>query len=203
MKKRVKMNFKPIIVAAALAAVSCGGNEPKEKENGYSDREALETIFERKSVRSFLARPVEQEKIDLLVRAGMAAPSGMDKRPWDFIVMDDRRDLQELAERLPYASMLKEAPAAIVVCGNENSSSYWYLDCSAATQNILLAAEALGLGAVWTAAYPYDDRMEAVRAATGIPEGIYPLAVIPLGYPKGSHSPKDKYDKSRIHVNKW
>ena len=101
------------------------------------------------------------------------------------------------------AKMLKEAPMAIVVCGDTTKSSYWYLDCSAVTQNILLAAEAIGLGAVWTATYPYADRMEIVKKYTGIPEQINSLCVIPVGYPAMPHSPKDKWDASKVHMNKW
>ena len=133
----------------------------------------------------------------------MAAPSGKDMRPWEFIVVDDRATLDSMAVALPYAKMLKNAPVAIIVCGNVERSSYWYLDCSAATQNILLAAEALGLGAVWTATYPYPDRMEVVRECVGLPDQIKSLCVIPIGYPAMPHQPKDKWDETRIHYNKW
>ena len=88
-------------------------------------------------------------------------------------------------------------------CGNQEKSSYWYLDCSAAAQNILLAAEALGLGGVWTAAYPYDDRMQAVKEAVGLPDDVLPLNVIPIGYPDGEQKVKDKYDTSKVHFNGW
>ncbi len=108
-----------------------------------------------------------------------------------------------MAAALPYAKMLKDAPMAIVVCGDTTRSSYWYLDCSAATQNILLAAEALGLGAVWTATYPYPERMEVVRKYVVLPEQINSLCVIPVGYPALPHSPKNKWDEAKVHYNKW
>ena len=142
---------------------------------------------------------VEKEKIEVLLKAGMAAPSGKDVRPWELIVIDDREVLDSMAAVLPYAKMLKEAPMAIVVCGDTTKSSYWYLDCSAAAQNILLAAESLGLGAVWTAAYPYEDRMEVVRKYIALPENILPLCVIPFGYPAVQQQPKQKYDEKKIH----
>lgn len=200
--------FIGILSSIALAGVlfSCGPATTKGEEmenNRYTEREAIETIFSRKSVRQYQDRAVEKEKVDLLLRAGMSAPSGMDRRPWQFLVIDDRETLNNMAEGLPYAKMLTHAPLAIVVCGDAEMSSYWYLDCSAAAQNILLAAEALGLGAVWTAAYPYDDRMQVVRDNTGLPENVFPLTVIPVGYPEGEHLPKDKFDATRIHINKW
>ena len=99
--------------------------------------------------------------------------------------------------------MLNKAPMAIIVCGDSIRSSYWYLDCSAVSENILLAAESLGLGAVWTAAYPYEDRISTVRKYTNIPENIIPLCVIPVGYPNGTQSPKNKFDEKKIHYEKF
>lgn len=164
----------------------------------------MQNILQRKSVRSYQKdRPVEKEKVENLLRAGMAAPSGKDRRPWEFIVVDERDLLDSLAAHLPYAKMLTSAPMAIVVCADETKSDYWYLDCSAVTENILLAAEAQGLGAVWTATYPYKERMEVVTRFLMTPSQVKSLCVIPVGYPEGVHSPKDKWDESRVHYNKW
>ncbi|MCC8088796.1 MAG: nitroreductase family protein [Rikenellaceae bacterium] len=190
-------------VAAALLLASCCNSAQETKHNGLSDKEAIANIMERKSVRSYAERPVEQEKIELMVKAGMAAPSGMDRRPWEIIVVSDREAMDSLSAKLPYAQMLKNAPVAIIVCGDESKSDIWYLDCSAVTQNILLAAEALGLGAVWTGAYPGEDRVHAISEALSLPENIIPLAVVPIGYPAGSNTPKDKYDENKVHYNKW
>lgn len=195
-----------IAVAAAAGMWSCAGGNVKQEESkpGHTDREAIETILSRKSVRNYVAgKAVEQEKVELLMRVGMAAPSGMDKRPWELVVVNEREKLDRMADALPYAQMLKGAPMAIVVCGSPEKSSYWYVDCSAVSQNILLAAEALGLGAVWTATYPYEDRMLAVETELGIPEGISSLCVIPVGYPEGDTQPKDKFDETKIHYNQW
>lgn len=175
-------------------------------ENGdkkIQTRDAIETIMSRKSVRKYLPKPVEDEKVQTLLKAGMAAPSGKDTRPWEFVVVTDRAILDSMATALPYAKMLTNAPMAIVVCGDTTKSFYWYLDCSAAAQNILLAAEALELGAVWTAAYPYDDRMGVVALHTALPSHIKPLCVIPVGYPAMPHSPKDKWDEGRVHRDKF
>lgn len=181
--------------------VSC--SSAPQKAESASGNAALDNIFARKSVRTYLNKGVEKEKIDLLLRAGMAAPSGKDVRPWEFLVISERATLDSMAAALPYAKMLSQARYAIVVCGDSARSSYWYLDCSAATQNILLAAESLGLGAVWTAAYPYEDRMEVVRKHTALPENILPLCVIPFGYPDTKQQPKQKFDEKKIHYEKY
>lgn len=199
--------FTTVLVLSFVVAscfVSCG---PAGQHNSPEGNAVLQTIFQRKSVRDFLPKKVSREILDTLVRAGMAAPTGRDIRPWEFVVVTERILLDTLARVLPYAAMLAEAPAAIVVCGRTDvtagGSSYWYLDCSAAAENILLAAESLGLGAVWTATYPYEDRMQAVAGILELPDEVLSLNVIPVGYPRGEQTPKEKYDSSRIHRNKW
>lgn len=189
-----------IAIILTIMATSCNNGNSDSK---IQTQDAIENIMSRKSVRKYLPKPVEKEKVQTLLKAGMAAPSGKDVRPWEFVVVTDRAVLDSMAAALPYAKMLTGAPMAIVVCGDTTRSSYWYLDCSAATQNILLAAEALELGAVWTAAYPYDDRMAVVSRYTALPEHIKPLCVIPVGYPAMPHSPKDKWDESKVHENKF
>ena len=191
-----------VVLAIVILKTSCMGDQ-KQDETTLKSKAVLENIAERKSVRKYLNKSVEEDKIDAMVKAGMAAPSGMDRRPWEFVVVTDREALDSMAAKLPYAKMLTNAPLAIVVCGDTTRSSYWYLDCSAATQNVLLAAEALGLGAVWTAAYPYEDRIDVVRQITGLPENIVPLCVIPIGYPDGPQKAKDKFDLQRVHRNKY
>ena len=191
-----------VVLAIVILKTSCMGDQ-KQDETTSKSKAVLENIAERKSVRKYLNKTVEEDKIDAMVKAGMAAPSGMDRRPWEFVVVTDREALDSMAAKLPYAKMLTNAPLAIVVCGDTTRSSYWYLDCSAATQNVLLAAEALGLGAVWTAAYPYEDRIDVVRQNTGLPEKIVPLCVIPIGYPDGPQKAKDKFDLQRVHRNKY
>ena len=185
--------------AVVLSLAGCASPSGKNADQNP----VLENILARKSVRQYTSRPVEPEKIDLLLRAGMAAPSGSDKRPWSFVVVQDRARLDSMAVRLPYAKMLTKAPMAIVVCGDTLRSALWEQDCCAVTENILLAAESMGLGAVWTAAYPYPERMQVVRDALQLPEHIIPLTVIPLGYPTGQEKPKNKFNEQQIHYNKW
>jgi nitroreductase len=171
--------------------------------------ETLTTIFNRKSVRSYEDVAISMEQLTLLAKAGMAAPTACGKMPWDFIVITDKACLNKLSEALPYAKMAKNAGAAIVVTGDLNrqcngkDASYWMLDCSAASQNVLLAAESIGLGAVWTSVFPEEDRIFSVRAILGIPEDVVPLNLICIGAPKGDHTPKDKFDAELIHINKW
>ncbi|MDD3146933.1 MAG: nitroreductase family protein [Candidatus Riflebacteria bacterium] len=172
-----------------------------------SENQTLKTIYTRKSVRSFTGAEVPRDQLTELVKAGMAAPTARNRQPWQFIVVNDRPAMDAMAERLPYAKMLASAGAAIVVCGDMEiataggSEGMWMLDCSAATQNILLAAESMKLGAVWTAAYPYDDRMAAVSEVLHLPPHLTPLCVIPVGYPDGSDKPKDKWKPERLHWN--
>ncbi len=190
-----------LITICSITFMSCS----QKNEKQITKKEAaLSAIYNRKSVRSFIKdRPVSDEDVQALIKAGMSAPSGKDTRPWEFVIINDRSILDKMAEELPTAKMLSQAPMAIVVCGDTIRSSYWYLDCSAATENILLAAEAMELGGVWTAAYPYRDRMATVIKHTNMPAQVLPLVVIPIGYPMGNHSVKDKYDEKKIHMNKW
>lgn len=194
-----------LILTALVGMLTVASCQRTTGDVSSSDTEAvLQNILQRKSVRSYRSdMPVEKEKVENLLRAGMAAPSGKDKRPWEFIVVDERELLDSLAAHLPYAKMLASAPMAIVVCGDETKSDYWYLDCSAVAENILLAAEAQGLGVVWTATYPYRERMEVVSRFLHTPSQVKSLCVIPVGYPMGGQEPKDKWDESRIHYNKW
>lgn len=166
--------------------------------------DALEVIHQRKSVRHFTDQPVSKEQIETLLRAGMAAPTAANRQPWVFYVVTKRETLDALGEQLPYAKMLFQVEKAIVVCGdmekagNLKDKGYWVQDCAAASENILLAAESIGLGAVWTASYPYDDRTEAVKKELNLPENHVPLNVIPIGYPTGEDVPKNKWKPENV-----
>jgi nitroreductase len=168
----------------------------------------LSVIHSRKSVRNFIPeKTIARETLDTIVRAGMAAPSAVNLQPWQFVVVDDRTTLDTLAAGLPYAKMLTQAAAAIIVCGDSTikvtDMTFWQLDCSLASGNILLTVEAMGLGAVWTAVYPDAGRIAVVRNTLNLPENIIPLNVIPIGYPTGEDQPKDKYVPEKVHWNKW
>lgn len=169
--------------------------------------ETLQTIFNRKSVRHFTAQPVSESDIDLIVRAGMAAPSACNAQPWQFIVVDDRQLLDKLAETLPYAKMQREAPIGLVVCADLQKTlppphaDLWSQDCAAATQNILLAVESLGLGAVWTCVHGLDNNIRIIKETLDLPESIVPFSFIPIGHPSTETKPKNKYNPERIHRN--
>ncbi len=170
--------------------------------------DALTVIHNRKSVRHFTGEPVLPEQIDILLRAAMAAPSAVNCQPWEFIVVADRVTLDRLADVLPHAKMLHKAPAAIVVCGvparaHKQFVEYAVIDATLAGQNILLAAEAIGLGAVWTAVYPYPERIDAVRPLLNMPGDVIPLNIIPVGYPTGEDRPQGKFRPDRVHRQRW
>ena len=191
---------KVALCALSICLLACNDSQVSNKNN---EEIILEHIMSRKSVRQYTERPVQIETIEEIIKVGMSAPTGKDRRPWEFIIVDDREKLDKLSEGLPHAKMLKKASVAIVVAGNEETSHYWYLDCSAAAQNILLAIEAKGLGGVWTCAYPFEDRVKHVQQELGMPAMVKPLCIIPVGYPMGIHKAKDKFNKAKIHHGKW
>ncbi|MBF0317342.1 MAG: nitroreductase family protein [Nitrospirae bacterium] len=172
------------------------------------ENEAFDNILTRRSVRVFAADAVSREDLTKVLRAGMAAPSAVNVQPWAFVVVTNRDTLDKLCTGLPYAKMLAQATAAIVVCGvpekdQRYSRDYWVMDCCAATENILLAVHALGLGAVWTAVYPEQDRVDITRAILNIPKNIIPLNVIPIGIPKNKGHVTDKFKQENIHWQTW
>ena len=173
-------------------------------EEGILD--ALTAILTRRSIRKYQAKPDPEELVQQLLAAAASAPSAGNERPWHFIVVDDRRILDAIPEFHEHADMLREAPLAIVVCGDERQEQhkgFWVQDCSAATQNVLLAAHAEGLGTVWLGVYPREQRVREMRRLLGLPQEVTPLAIVAVGYPaetvEGSHS----LDESRVHRNKW
>ncbi|MEI7639765.1 MAG: nitroreductase family protein [Syntrophus sp. (in: bacteria)] len=171
-------------------------------------KDIFSVIHERKSVRNFTSALVSKTDLDKIIRAGMAAPTAVNMQPWSFIVVTERNLLDELSAGLPYAKMLTKAGAAIVGCtepdkAHEKMTDMAIIDASLAGENILLAIEALGLGGVWTAAYPYVDRMKHVKSVLNIPDEVIPLNVIAIGVPAGQDKPKDKFKKEKIHWERW
>jgi nitroreductase len=171
-------------------------------------KDALTVLLERKSVRQFTGEAVSKQDLETILKAAMAAPSARNRQPWTFIAITDRKTMDLLAEGLPYAKMLYHAQAAIVVCGvieraHDHLLEYAVLDTSAATENILLAIEAMGLGGVWTALYPRPERMEHVRKVLAIPDDILPLCAIPIGHPASQEKPINKFKEEYIHWGKW
>ena len=168
--------------------------------------ETLLTILARRSIRRYTGEKVNGEAIQKVLEAGMAAPSAGNQQPWHFIVLDDRKVLDAVPEHHPHSSMIREAPVAILVCGDisaEKHQGYWVQDCAAATQNMLLAVTDLGLGAVWLGVYPREDRVRGLRGLLGLPAHIIPFSLIPIGHPAEEKPPSGRFDSGRIHHNRW
>jgi len=167
-------------------------------------KETIKTIFARRSIRKYTAARVREEDVKTMLEAAMAAPSASNLKPWHFVVVTDRQILDNLARVHPYGEMLLEAPLCIAVCGDTTiSSSFWVQDCSAATENLLLAATALGLGAVWLGVYPREQRINGIRRVLNIPETIVPLNLISIGHPAEEKEPRTQYDELRVHRDRW
>lgn len=161
-----------------------------------------ELLFKRRSIRKYYDKPVSGAHVEELLRAAMAAPSASNKQPWQFITITERAMLDKLAELHPYAKMLYEATLCIAVCGDK-TNKYAVQDCSAATQNILLAAAALGLGSVWLGVHPNPEREPQVAELLNIPDTFFPLCLIAIGHPAEQKPPADRYDPTKVHTEKW
>lgn len=204
-----------ILFLSALAAALLTGCKEKTNETPS----ALDVIMTRTSIRNFTGEAVPQEQLEVLLKAGMSAPTAMNVQPWRFVVLTDKARIAELWGGGFRPETYTTAGAVILVCGQKNflrkpwgqpdapeelqDNPFWFEDCSAAAENILLAAHALGLGAVWTAGYPGMERVAPIAAALGIPEDVIPLCVIPVGIPAENPEPKDKWKPENIHWEQW
>ena len=168
--------------------------------------ETLQAIATRRSIRKFTGKNIPEELITKVLEAAMYAPSARNTQPWHFILITDREVLDKIPHIHPYAEMCYDAGAAIMVCGDSNIEKlegYIALNCAAASQNILLAAHDLGLGAVWLGVYPRKERMEPLGKLIGLPKNIIPVSLIALGYSDERISPQERFKEERIHYNKW
>jgi len=166
----------------------------------------MEAIFTRRSIRKFTCRRVPEEALLEVIRAAAAAPSAGNEQPWHFVIIDQRKTLDSVPHYHPHAEMMREAQAAVVICSDlrmDKHDGMWVQDCSAATQNLLLAAHAQGLGAVWVGLYPREDRVAKTRALLRLPDNVVPFAIVPLGFPAESKAADDRFRLDRIHRNKW
>ena len=198
------------MAATLLTLGSCSTQENKEATASDTDngQAAIENIMTRTSIRQYKDQPVEQEKIDIMLKAAMAAPTAVNLQPWHFIVINDKKTIDLLAGPRP-----TNAPLMIAVCGDTDKTTmpdgkgklpdFWVQDVSATTENLLLAAHALGLGAVWTGVYPAMERVADVANVLNCPSNIIPLAVVRVGYPDEAPEPKDKFKEENISYNKF
>lgn len=203
-------SFIRMLALLAIALVmSCSMDAKEKKSNVKNQKAVIENIMTRTSVRQYLDKAVPDDIIETLLRAGMAAPTAVNKQPWHFVVVTDRQVLDGLAQANPNARMAARAPLAIVVCGDMNKAlkgdarEFWVQDASAATENILLAAHGVGLGAVWTGTYPNQQRCAAVSKVLALPETIIPLCTIVIGYPAKAQEPKDKWKPENVSWNQF
>lgn len=194
-----------LLIAVALCA--CGN--PAESTVNEAAGDAYDNIMTRTSIRQFTAEAVSRSAVDSLLRAGMAAPTAANKQPWCFMVVDRRDMLDSISVMAPGWRPAGRAPLAIVVCGDRDKAldgegaDYWIQDCSAVTENILLAANAMSLGAVWCGVYPVKERADHLASFLGLPPAVVPLSLIVVGHPAEHPAPKDKFDSTAIYYNQW
>lgn len=199
-----------ILLALGLVFVSYKWISSNSTNNGEMQQSStIKDIMTRTSVRSYSDRAIESEKIDTLLRAAMAAPSAGNKQPWRFVVINDKSRLKYISENFNTMTMAKDAALAVIVCGDITATfpgdgkDYWVEDVSASSENMLLAAHAMGLGAVWCGIYPLPERVQQFSEFLELPENIIPMACICIGYPAGDPTPKDKWKPEYIHYNRW
>ncbi|MFO7959083.1 MAG: nitroreductase family protein [Candidatus Brocadiia bacterium] len=168
--------------------------------------DAYEALMTRRSIRSYTDEPVSDEDVEKILRAAMAAPSAGNEQQWHFVVIRDDETMGHIMDVHPYSGMLAEADVCIAVLADlslEKHKGYWVQDASAATQNILLAAHALGLGAVWLGVHPVEEREEGLKAILNLPDGVECLSLVSIGHPAEPAGPADRYDPERVHEGTW
>ena len=206
MKKSILAIATALLMLGSCSAPQDGNDQQAATaDNGQA---AIENIMTRTSIRKYKDQPIEQEKIDIMLKAAMAAPTALNMQPWHFIVIDDKKTIDLLSGQQP-----TKAPLLIAVCGDTNKTTmpdgkgklpdFWIQDVSAATENLLLAAHALGLGAVWTGVYPVMERTAEIANVLNCPNNIVPVAVVRIGYPDESPQPKNKFNEENISYNKF
>ncbi len=194
------------VCGAMLATTTACGNGDSDfvPADSTGGSVAIQNIMTRTSVRQYTGQTISADTVQILLKAAMAAPSAINKQPWEFVVLNDEAKREKIGEAIPgVGDKTKTAGAVILVCGNrdrfiEDAPEYWVQDCSAATENLLLAANALGLGAVWCGVYPVQERVAQVREILGLPANLIPLNVITVGYPTALQNPKDKWDEAKV-----
>ncbi len=192
--------------------ISCGQNTDKsmQQQTNKTQQEAvLNAIQTRVSVRQFTGDKIDNEQVNTLLHCAMAAPSAINKQPWAFLVVTDEALLHQMGEAFPFSRCGNGAACAFVMCGDMTKTiegegqGFWINDVSAATENLLLAAHAMGLGAVWTGVYPSRERTAQVQELLGLPEYIIPMCIVPVGVPAEQPAVKQKFKEENVHYNRW
>ena len=168
--------------------------------------ETMKAILTRRSIRKYKDKNINKEQVNEIIKAAMYAPSAFNKQPWQFIAVDKRETIDEIFKIIPHAEMLKEAAAAVIICGDkslEEDINLIALDCSAATQNALLAVHDAGLGAVWISAYPGEETMSGLKKFFNYPENIIPISVLSIGFPDEEVTAEERFKPEKIHYNNW
>ena len=204
--------FIILLLAAALVAVSIRFsmvNKEKPADGVSSAENVIENIMTRVSVRRYSGEPVPDSIRTAILKAGMAAPTAANQQAWEFVVITDRAIKDSISNNFQYAKMVKNSDFAVVVCGNmdllfagdRREAGNWLLDCSCASENMLLAAHAYGVGGVWCGVYPEEDRMAFVVKVLNLPSNLVPVNILSFGYPEAASTPKDKWDPAKVHYN--
>ena len=168
--------------------------------------DVMEAIYQRRSIRRYKDQPVPEETVREILGAAMMAPSAGNAQPWQFVVITDKQTLAKVKDFNPNAGMAAKAPLAILICGDldlEKFPGYWVQDCAAATQNLLLAAQARGLGTVWTGIYPIEDRVDNFSRYFGLPPRVIPMALVVIGWPAQKIKGEDRFKPERVHRETW
>jgi len=192
---------EPARPSAATGAAAIGTPVP-----AVSSMDTLTAIFTRRSIRKYTALPVSDETVRILLQAAMSAPSARNEQSWEFVIIRDKDTLKKVPDISPFAAHVPGAQVAIVVLGNKKLEAVpglWIPDCSNAAMNILLAAHSMGLGAVWTTLYPYEERMAGMKKLLNLPDHIVPLTIIPLGYPAEKKQREDRFKPEKIHMERY
>lgn len=198
-----------LMAAMGLMLMGCTGKNQDKQTEDMKEQIILENIQTRVSVRHFTGEKILQADVEKLLRAAMAAPSAVNKQPWAFLVISDQQLLDKIGEDMPASRCGNGAAVAIVLCGDMDKAlegearEYWAQDVSAATENLLLAAHGMGLGAVWSGIYPISERVKYYQELLGMPEHIVPLCIVPVGVPAEQPAVKEKYHEELIHYNRW
>lgn len=209
---------KVILMLAAVLTMAACCNKQETAATDPADV-VMQNILSRKSVRSYTGDTIPAVVMENILKAAMSAPTGMDVRPWSFVVLTDKSQYETIFAGNFNMKKFMESGAVVVICADTTvtrpprdnpdgpavtvDDPIWRDDMGACTENLLLAVEAYGLGACWTACYPFPDTMKPVKEALGLPASVVPYAIVPIGYPSTENTPKDKWDPARVHYDRW